>query len=212
MFQRRDDSCERVVAYRRLGTAWRSAPKTPGSIFASSIIIVNLVHDCHEKERLPRVPRGAELCLPPRPGPFLWQSHHAGAKESFYCKHNLTTGAQRPLLSANRDADRKALETSKATMGVIRRGVYSRACTHSSVGREHRSCDGSARRSLSCSLRRSSHVAAADGFELFDGEHGPEAGFYVAAAAFSCGSRTNALRGRSLEGCGASRERLRFHR
>ena len=54
------------------------------------------------------------------------------------------TGAQRPLVSANRDADRKAFEVSKARRGPERdagrktssHDVYSRACTHSSVGRD----------------------------------------------------------------------------
>ena len=46
------------------------------------------------------------------------------------------TGAQRPLVSANRDADRKAFETSKATWAASHHDVYSRACTHSSVGRD----------------------------------------------------------------------------
>ena len=49
------------------------------------------------------------------------------------------TGAQRPLVSANRDADRKAFEVSKAAWASYH-DVYSRACTHSSVGRDL-SCD-----------------------------------------------------------------------
>ena len=52
----------------------------------------------------------------------------------------LTTGAQRPLVSANRDADRKAFETSKAAWAASHHDVYSRACTHSSFGRDL-SCD-----------------------------------------------------------------------
>ena len=53
----------------------------------------------------------------------------------FIASTTFMTGAQRPLFSANRDADRKALETSKA-MRALLIDAYSRACTTSSVGRE----------------------------------------------------------------------------
>ena len=126
------------------------------------------------------MPRGAELCLhvvqvisSVKAMPVPRKAH--------YCKHNLDDRRPAPLGEREPRRGPKGLGDIKSHEGVIPIDVYSRACTHSSVGREI-SCDGAARRSQP--LRRSSHAAPADGFELFDGEHGPEAGFYVAELPF----------------------------
>ena len=82
-----------------------------------------------------------------------------------------TTGAQRPLLSANRAARHERPGDGLGVRGRRSIDVYSRACTNSSVGREPLRA-ASAAEPVGLSPFDMSHVAPADGFELFDGEHG----------------------------------------